>query len=510
MRVLFVYPEFPDTYWSLRHAIRFEGKRATIPPLGLMTVSALLPPAWERRLIDMNVRRLTPADLAWPDLVFISAMLVQHDSMRQVIEQSKAAGKRVVVGGPYPSEADGYAEALDYFSGADHIFIGEAEATLPEFVEDLERGRAKHIYQAAERPSLLTTPLPDFQLAELNRYTAMTVQYSRGCPFQCEFCDVIKIYGRVPRTKSNEQMLAELDALFNLGWRGLIFIVDDNFIGNKPNVKRLLPALAEWSVQRNHPFSFITEASVNLAEDEELLEGMRQAGFRYVFLGIETPVAESLKEARKMQNVRHDLLTSVRKIQSYGMEVMAGFIVGFDNDPDDVFELQSNFIRESAIPVAMLGLLNVPPATPLWERLKREGRLLDFSRGNNTDCSLGYIPKMDPARLIKGYKDTFRAIYEAPEYYQRALASLERVKQETLEPQRDGLLHQLLAFARIVLTLGIRDRDRREFWRYLRQVLKLNRKKFGQAVRLAALGYHFRRLAEFSGDSAAATRQRAA
>jgi radical SAM superfamily enzyme YgiQ (UPF0313 family) len=440
-------------------------------------------------------------------MVFISAMRVQHDSLRQVIEQCKAAGKKVVIGGPYPSEIDGYAEALEYFEGADHIFVGEAEATLPEFVQDLERGQKKHIYQAAERPSLLTTPLPDFHLTELNRYSMMTVQYSRGCPFQCEFCDVIKIYGRVPRTKSNEQVLAELDALYNLGWRGLVFIVDDNFIGNKPNVKRLLPALSEWSAQHNHPFSFLTEASVNLAEDEELLEGMRRAGFRRVFLGIETPVTESLKEARKMQNTRYDLLASVRKIQSYGMEVMAGFIVGFDNDPDDVFERQSSFIRESAIPVAMLGLLNVPPATPLWKRLEREGRLLSFSTGNNTDCSLSYVPKMDPARLIAGYKETFRAIYSAGTFYQRALASLERVRQETPEPQRDGFPRQLLSLARIVLKLGIHDHDRREFWRYMQQVLKLHRAKFGQAVRLAALGHHFRRVAEFNGDSAAATRQ---
>jgi len=368
-------------------------------------------------------------------------------------------------------------------------------------VEDLERGQAKRIYQAAERPSLLTTPLPDFSLAELKRYSVMTVQYSRGCPFQCEFCDVIKIYGRAPRTKSNEQMLAELDALYQVGWRGMVFIVDDNFIGNKPNVKRFLPALAEWSAQHHHPFSFLTEASVNLADDEDLLEGMRRAGFRYVFLGIETPVTESLKEARKLQNTRHDLLTAVRKIQSYGMEVTAGFIVGFDNDPDDVFERQSSFIREGAIPVAMLGLLVAPLGTPLWERLKREGRLLNDSAGDNTNCALNFVPKMDPTRLVEGYKATFRALYSSPVYYQRALASLERVKQETPEPQRDDLWHQLLSFARIVLTLGIRDQDRREFWRYLRQVLQHHHAKFGQAVRLAALGYHFRRLAEFNGDS---------
>ncbi len=498
MRVLFVYPEFPDTYWSFHHAIQFEGRRAAIPPLGLLTISALLPPAWERRLVDLNVRELSPVDLQWADMVFVSAMRVQHASMRQVIEQCNTFGKRVVVGGPYPSAALGYEEVFEHFTGADHIFVGEAEATLPAFVHDLAQGQAKHIYQAAERPSLLTTPLPDFHLAELDQYSLMAVQYSRGCPFQCEFCDVIKVYGRVPRTKSNEQVLAELDALYELGWRGLIFMVDDNFIGNKPHVKRLLPALAEWTERHHHPFSFFTEASLNLAEDDELLESMRQADFRYVFLGIETPVTESLQEARKLQNTRYDLLDAVKKIQSYGLEVLAGFIVGFDHDPDDVFERQSNFIRESAIPVAMLGLLNVPPATPLWERLKREGRLLGESSGDNTDCTLSFVPKMDPARLIAGYKATFRAIYSAPTYYQRALTSLARVKQAKPEPQRDGLFRQLLSFARIVTTLGIRDHERRAFWHYLREVLQHHRAKFGPALRLAALGYHFRRLAEFN------------
>src|SRR5262249_51978897 len=266
--------------------------------------------------------------------------------------------------------------------------------------------------------------------------SAMSVQYSRGCPFQCEFCDIIEIYGRVPRTKSNEQMLVELEALLRTGWRGMVFIVDDNFIGNKRNVKRLLPVLVEWSVRHSYPFSFITEASVNLAEDEELLEGMRRAGFRRVFLGIETPVEASLKEAQKGQNMHHDLLDSVRKIQSYGMEVMAGFIVGFDNDPEDIFERQIEFIRESAIPLAMVGLLTALPDTQLWRRLEREGRLLAESTGNNTDGSLNFIPKMDAARLVEGYKAILHTIYSPGEYYQRALNCLDRVISDVPEPRR--------------------------------------------------------------------------
>ncbi|HVQ37379.1 MAG TPA: radical SAM protein, partial [Pyrinomonadaceae bacterium] len=327
MKVLLINPEFPDTYWSFRHALPFERKRCAFPPLGLLTVSALLPKGWERRLVDMNVRALKAADIEWADMVFVTGMLVQKESLHEAVRMSKAKGKRVVLGGPYVTTT------IENLPDADHIFIGEAETTLPQFINDLERGEAKRTYQAVERPPLSTTPVADFQLADMKRYSAMSVQYSRGCPFNCEFCDIIEIYGRVPRTKSNQQILAEFDALLRLGWRGTVFIVDDNFIGNKKNVRRLMPELAEWQARNGYPFSLLTEASVNLADDEELLDHMRSAGFSRVFLGIETPVEESLKEAQKSQN-RGNLLESVRRIQSYGMEVMAGFIVGFDNDPD--------------------------------------------------------------------------------------------------------------------------------------------------------------------------------
>ncbi len=490
MKTLLVYPEFPDTYWSFRHALSFEGKRSAFPPLGLLTISAMLPDAWERRLVDMNVQPLKAADIEWADVVFCSAMLVQKDSLRRVVELCKAEGKRVVIGGPYVTTS------AEHLPEADHIFLGEAETTLPEFARDLERGEPKRIYQATERPALSATPIPHFQLADLKHYSAMSVQYSRGCPFQCEFCDIIEIYGRVPRTKGNEQMLAELDALFRLGWRGMVFIVDDNFIGNKRNVKKLLPALADWSERHGRPFSFITEASVNLAEDEELLDGMRRANFRRVFLGIETPVEASLKEAQKGQNMRGNLLDSVRRIQNYGMEVMAGFIVGFDNDPDDIFERQIEFIRESAIPLAMVGLLTALPDTQLWRRLEREGRLLLESTGNNTDGSLNFVPKMDATRLIEGYKSLMRTIYSPGEYYQRALNCLERVVAGAPDARRNRVSSDLVTLSRIVLALGVRDRARGEFWRYLRCAITRHREKFAEAVRLAAVGYHFRKLTE--------------
>ncbi len=490
MRVLLIYPEFPDTYWSFRHALSFEGKRSAFPPLGLLTVAALLPQAWERRLVDLNVQPLKAADIAWAELVFVSAMLTQKEALEQVVARCKTQGKRVIVGGPYVTTN---AVALPQ---ADHLFLDEAETTLPEFVRDLERGETKRVYEAAERPALTATPLPDFKLADLSKYSAMSVQFSRGCPFQCEFCDIIEIYGRVPRTKSNAQMLGELDALFDLGWRGMVFIVDDNFIGNKRNVKKFLPDLAVWSEQHGQPFSFITEASVNLADDEELLEGMQRAGFRRVFLGIETPVEASLIEAQKGQNTRGDLLASVQKIQRYGMEVMAGFIVGFDNDPPDIFARQIEFIRASAIPLALVGLLNALPQTQLWRRLEREGRLLVESTGNNTDGTLNFIPKMDATRLLSGYQTILRTIYSPKEFYQRALDSLERVTAASTEPRRKGLINDVVTLARVVLTLGVRDSVRGAFWHYLRRAFITHRAKFAEAVRLAARGYHFRKLTE--------------
>src|SRR5947199_3181568 len=412
MKVLLVNPEFPDTYWSFRHALPFEGKKCAFPPLGLLTVSALLPPESERRLVDLSIQSLRSSDIEWADMIFATAMLVQKDSLKQVVKRCKAKGKRVVLGGPYVTTT------IEDLPDADHIFLGEAETTLPQFIADLARGEAKRSYQATERPPLSATPMAHFHLADLKRYSAMSVQYSRGCPFSCDFCDIIEIYGRVPRTKSNQQMLAEFDALRDLNWRGTVFIVDDNFIGNKKNVRQLLPELARWQKRNGYPFSLITESSVNLAEDEALLGSMRDAGFRRVFLGIETPVQESLKEAQKSQN-RGNLLDSVKKIQSSGMEVMAGFIVGFDNHPADLFQRQIDFIRQSAIPLAMVGLLSALPDTQLWRRLEKEGRLLGESSGNNTNCALNFVPKMDPARLVEGYQSIMRTIYKSSEYYQR-------------------------------------------------------------------------------------------
>lgn len=490
MRVLLVYPEFPDTYWSFRHALKFEGRRAAFPPLGLLTVSSMLPADWERRLVDMNVEDLWPDDIEWADIVMVSAMIVQNESLEKVVELCRKLNKRVVVGGPYVSTSS------ERLPEADHIFIGEAEATLPVFLKDLELGIAEKIYKADERPTLTATPVPDFSLVDMTKYSAMNVQYSRGCPFNCEFCDIIEIYGRVPRTKTNEQMLAELDALKSTGWRGLVFIVDDNFIGNKKNVRLFMPDLIDWSHRNGHPFSYITEASVNLAEDDALLAQMQDAGFRRVFLGIETPVEESLKEAQKGQNTRRNLLDSIHKIQSYGMEVMAGFILGFDSDPEDIFEKQMEFIRESGIPLAMVGLLSALPDTQLWRRLEKEGRLLGTTSGNNTDCTLNFVPCMEVKKLVEGYKRVLQNIYSPREYYRRALDCLSRFHKDRVEPRKSTVIDDIRAFYKIVMTLGIRDGSRLEFWGYFYKLVRHHTRDFAHGLTLAAMGYHFRMITE--------------
>lgn len=490
MNVLLVYPEFPDTYWSFRHALKIEGKKAAFPPLGLLTVAAMLPETWERRLVDLNVTPLRDRDIDWADMVFVSAMIVQNESLADVVLRCRGRGKKVVVGGPYVSTSS------ERLPDADHIFIGEAETTLPEFIRDLEFGSPKKIYKADERPSLEQTPIPDFSLIDMRRYSAMCVQYSRGCPFNCEFCDIIEIYGRVPRTKSNRQILSELDELKDAGWHGLVFIVDDNFIGNKKNVRKLMPELIGWSEANDFPFSFITEASVNLAEDDALLAQMEEAGFRRVFLGIETPVEESLKEAQKGQNTKRDLLDSIHKIQTYGMEVMAGFIVGFDHDPDDIFERQVTFIGESGIPLAMVGLLTALPDTQLWRRLEKEGRLLDVSTGNNTDCSLNFITKMDPTTLVEGYKRILRTIYSSSEYYRRALDCISRFHKDRIEPRQSTFFEDLKALQNLIVTLGIRDKDRWAFWKYLTKLIRNHPQEIPHGLTLAAMGYHFRQITE--------------
>jgi radical SAM superfamily enzyme YgiQ (UPF0313 family) len=487
MNVLLVYPEFPDTFWSFKHALPFQGKRSAYPPLGLLTVSAMLPRSWQKRVVDLNVRRLRDADLDWADVVFFSGMMVQGPSMKEHIARAKRRGLRTFVGGPIASAHD------PAIAEADHVVEGEAEELVAGLAADLERGAARPHYKAMLLPDLTRVPLPDLHLANLRRYSSMAIQYSSGCPFTCEFCDIIEIYGRRPRTKTPDQVCAELEQVYRLGWRGPVFLVDDNFIGNKKSVKILLPRLVKWMRDHKFPFSLFTEASVNLAEDPELLRLMREAHFTRVFLGIETPVAESLKETTKFQNLRKDLLESVKLIQSFGIEVMAGFIVGFDNDPPDVFERQIQFIREAAIPLSMVGLLTALPNTQLWRRLKTEGRLLKQSLGNNTVLDLNFIPKMDMQQLLAGYQRILETIYNPSEYFERALAFLSQLGAAARAPI---VFSDLMAVLRSLWRQGLRSNYRKEYWKFIVQAAHRHRQHLDKAITLAIMGHHFFELTE--------------
>jgi radical SAM superfamily enzyme YgiQ (UPF0313 family) len=482
MKALLLYPEWPDTYWSFRHVLPFQGRRSAYPPLGLLTVAAMLPKHWEKRLVDTNVRPLTDSDLAWADVAMVSGMLVQKAALLTILARCRAQGVTTVVGGPI---ASGFADLPLY---ADHVVIGEAEDLIAQLAADLEDGKAKPQYRSMEMPPLERSPLPDLSLIKTRHYSSMTVQYSRGCPFNCEFCDIIEIYGRKPRTKSVAQVLAEMQQLYDRRWRGSVFLVDDNFIGNKASVKELLPALAEWNNRHRQPFYFFTEASVNLAEDEELLRLMKEAGFIRVFLGIETPVKASLKEAHKLQNTRHSLLESVRAIQQYGIEVMAGFIVGFDSDPEDVFDQQVEFIQKSAIPVAMVGLLQALPGTQLYRRLLQEGRILFEANGNNIDCNLSFIPKMAAEHLLDGYRSILKRIYAPDAYYERVRRFLDQYH-PTNRMRRT--VSDYVALYRSIVRQGILGEARASYWKFLFDAATSYRHAFGTAMTLAIMGHHF-------------------
>lgn len=492
MNVLLVYPGIPDnTYWSFRYALSFQGKRAAQPPLGLMTVAAMLPSTWPKRLVDMNVESLRDSHLAWADVVLVSAMLVQRESLAAVITRCREHGLRTVVGGPITSSLP------PSVLGADHVVIGEAEDIMPSLVRDLETGSAHPVYRAPERPSLDHTPPPDLSLIRMHRYSTMTLQYSRGCPYQCEFCDIIEIYGRKPRTKPIPRVLSELDQLHAAGWRGAIFLVDDNFIGNRQRAKALLLELTAWQMRHHHPFRFTTEASLNLADDSELLQLFEAAGFTSVFLGIETPNESALITARKLQNTGRDLLASIRAIQLHGIEVMGGFILGFDTDCEDIFDRLADFIQSSAIPIAMVGLLQAVPGTRLYRRLVEEGRILTTSTGNNTAAQLNFLPRMNPSSLIEGYRGVLRQIYSCDAYYERVTRFLSQCQSATRLQRRARLsLTSLRALFSSLFRQGILDRHRLAYWRFVLTAATRYRRSFGTAMTLAVMGYHFQRITD--------------
>ncbi len=491
MKILLVYPRYPDTFWSFRHALKFLSKKASFPPLGLLTVAAMLPEAWEKRLVDMNIKALSDEDIAWADYVFLSAMVVQGDSAREAIARCNELNTRVVAGGPL------FTTGHEGFQGVDHFVLGEAETTLPRFLADLAAGCPQPVYASGERPDISRTPVPMWSLINMKHYSAMSLQYSRGCPFDCDFCDIIVLNGHKPRTKGSQQTLDELEALYRQGWRGSLFIVDDNFIGNRKKLKaETLPAMIEWSKRRKYPFLFFTEASINLADDEELMELMAEAGFNRVFIGIETPNEDSLVECNKVQNRNRDLAADVKKIQNYGFEVQGGFIIGFDSDPLSIFKRQINFIQKTGIATAMVGLLNAPRGTKLHQRLKKENRLLDNFSGDNTDFSINFIPKMKYETLVAGYKNVLDTIYSPRHYYERVVTLLKEYKPRKTAGISQLRFNHVTGLLKSFWFLGVTNKGRRYFWRLMILTLLKRPRHFALSVNLAVSGFHFRKVAE--------------
>ncbi|MFO7535501.1 MAG: DUF4070 domain-containing protein [Kiritimatiellia bacterium] len=491
MNILLVYPEFPDTFWGFKHALEFVGKKAALPPLGLLTVAALLPPEWSKRLVDLNVRTLTDKDLAWADCVFVSAMTVQQASARRTMARCHQAGLPVVAGGPL------FTDTQDQYPEADHFVLNEAELTLPPFLADLAAGRARRVYATGDYADLSLTPAPLWNLLEMKRYACMALQFSRGCPFDCDFCNITALLGKRVRIKSAAQIVAELDSLHGAGWRGEVFFVDDNFIGNKHFLKNgLLPALTAWR-ERHAGTLFYTEASINLADDPDLMEQMVKAGFYKVFIGIETPDEECLAECGKGQNRNRNLVEDVKRIQRAGLQVQGGFIVGFDHDRPSIFQRQIDFIQKSGIVTAMVGLLQAPPGTRLYERLKAAGRLTGASSGDNVDGTTNVVPVMSIDALQAGYRRILEHIYSPGPYYERVRTFLREYQPAGARGKMR--VHHILAAFRAFFRLGIVGGGRLEFWKLLAWTQFRRPRLLPDAMILAVTGYHFRKIAKRAG-----------
>jgi radical SAM superfamily enzyme YgiQ (UPF0313 family) len=489
MKVLLIYPKYPDTFWSFKHVLKFMSKKATYPPLGLLTIAAMLPGDWEKKLVDMNVSALEDGDIKWADCVFISAMITQKESAKEVVRRCNSFNTKVVAGGP------AFTTGHEEFEEIDHFVLGEAEAILPQFLEDFQKGQAKPVYVSDERPDITHTPVPLWELINVKHYASMPVQYSRGCPNDCEFCDITVMNGRVPRHKKASQVLSEFRAIYKTGFRGSVFIVDDNFIGNKNQAKKMLAKTTRWQKRAGYPFALLTQASLNLADDEELMRMMVDAGFNRVFIGLETPFEESLAKCNKSQNQNRDMVAAVKKIQNRGMEVLGGFIVGFDNDPPSIFENQISFIQTSGVVTAMVGVLGALPGTRLYNRLKEEGRLIIGSSGNNTDGSLSFAPRMDAKVLMDGYHRVLRTIYSPQQYYQRISAFLDEYK-PIKRKRHVSRIFVVSAGIKSIWYLGIVERSRRYYWQFMTKALFKYCRAFPEAAALTVYGFHFRKVVE--------------
>jgi radical SAM superfamily enzyme YgiQ (UPF0313 family) len=490
LKILLVNPEVPNTFWSFKNAVKFVSKRALLPPLGLATVAAMLPAHWEKKVVDMNAARLRNSHLKWADYVFITAMAIQRSSVQRLIDRCKRLNVKTVAGGPL------FTAFPEAWPNIDHLILNEAETTLPAFLEDLKNGCPKPLYTSGEKPSLKNSPIPQWDLIDMKQYAMMSIQYSRGCPFNCDFCDVTTLFGHTLRTKTKEQIIAELNSLYAAGWREGVFFVDDNFIGNRNILKKeTLPAIVQWMEEKSYPFCLNTQASINLADDEELMTLMVRAGFDCVFIGIESPDDASLSECGKIQNTGRDLVAAIKKIQQFGMQVQAGFILGFDNDRPPVFDRLIKLIQESGVVTAMVGLLNAPAGTKLYQRLKKENRITKNFTGNNTDCSLNFIPKMNYDTLMNGYKSILNTIYSPKGYYERVSNFLDEYKPRA--GRVVGLqLDHIKAFVRVMWILGFKENGRSHYWRFLVKTIFKRPRFFTLSITMAIYGFHFRKVVE--------------
>jgi len=467
IKALLVWPCFPPSFWTFQAMMPIIGKRAMLPPLGLITVAALCPPAWTLRLVDCSIEPLLDSDILWADLLMLSGMHVQRDEVKQIAERARSLNRRVMIGGPYASSQP---DVLLEF--ADHVVTGEPDDIFHEIARDVELGTAKRRYDVREKPDLAAVPIPRFDLLKLDKYSSMAVQFSRGCPFECEFCDIITLYGRKPRTKNPQQLLAEFEKLHAMGWRQPIFIVDDNFVGNQKRALELCREIERWQGTRGWPFVIYTEASIDLAERIPLLEAMVAANFMFVFVGIESPDTAALKEARKFQNLRKEQLASIRTLQRKGLWVMGGFIVGFDSDSTDIFERQRAFIEQAAIPWAMAGFLQAPPTTALFDRMASENRLLWDSRATS-NFSLPNFRTVRPLRvLVEGLRGLLDELYEPARFYDRAFRSLLHWRApEGRRPPASPLLYQAITVIRSIVIQGLLSPYRRAYWWFLIRLL---------------------------------------
>ncbi|MFO7658705.1 MAG: DUF4070 domain-containing protein [Bacteroidales bacterium] len=485
MKILLICPICPDSYWSFKHALKFISKKAAVPPLGLITVSAMLPSSWQKKLVDMNVSKLRTSDIMWADFVFISAMYIQKESVSKVVAECKKLNKKIVAGGPL------FTQEYQNYPLIDHFILNEAEITMPLFLNDLKAGIPQKLYKTCEFADISASPVPDYHLLERKKYAFMNIQVSRGCPFACNFCEITALLGRKVRMKSAAQIIKELETLYDLNWRSSVFIVDDNFIGNKKSVKNyLLPAMKRWMIAHKFPFTFNTETSIDLADDEKLISLMVETGFNSTFIGIETPEEQSLHDCNKLQNKNRDLLESVKKIQNAGLQVSGGFIVGFDSDSPSVFQRQIDFIQKSGIVSAMVGLLNAPKNTRLYEQLKAENRLTSEATGNNTDLSMNFIPKMNLNELLEGYKSIINNIYSTKPYYERLRQLLLNYNRQTNNKSKISFA-LLVAFFKSAIIIGFLNRGRTEYWKLIIWTLFNKPGLIVEAITYTVYGYHF-------------------